>query len=272
MKESKYTPEMLSCLPREELRCLLAEELNKDTTIIDDAFVRLLLTELKNRGADPTFIDDDAVEAVCEKFRTDMEPTQKLQKHWYQSWMLKVASVALVLGILFYSIPGAVRADPVSDVLGWWLDSVFQFITPGERPLVQEYVFETDHPGLQQIYDAVRKMGITEQIVPRKLSGDYILLELKTLQFMGDESIHAHLVSEDKELMFTIIIHDEADVMQHEKDEENVSVWELAGVEHYVISNKEDLIITWIVDKIECTISTNCPEEEIYQFIQSIYT
>lgn len=272
MKESKYTPEMLSCLPREDLRCLLAEELNKDTTIIDDAFVRLLLAELKNRGADPAFFDDDAVEAACEKFCTEMCPTQKSQKHWYQNWMLKVASVLLVLGILFFTIPGAVRADPVSNVLGWWLDSVFQFITPGERPRIQEYVFETDHPGLQQVYDAVTEMGITEQIVPRKLSTEYELLELEIVNMLGDTSIHARFAKEDHKILFTIINHSDKFMLQYEKDAENISVWELAGVEHYLISNNDDWIITWVVDNIECTISADCQEEEIYQFIQSIYT
>lgn len=272
MKESKYTPEMLSCLPREELRCLLAEELNKDTTIIDDAFVRLLLAELKNRSADPAFFDDDAVEAACEKFRTEMYPTQKPQKHWYQSLVLKVASIMLVLGILFYSIPGAVQADPVSNVLGWWLDSVFQFITPGERPLVREYVFETDHPGLLQIYDAVTEMGIAGQIVPRTLSKEYKLTDLKTLQFSDGASIYARLANNENKILFTIIVHNEKTMLQHEKDASNVTIWDLAGVEHYAISNKDEWIITWVVDKIECTISTDCPEEVVFQLIQSIYT
>ena len=237
MEETKCIQEALACLPREELRRMLTEELHKETSNMDEALVRLLLAELKNWGTDPAFTDDDAVEAACEKFRVDTERAQMPRKRRYQSRIVKAASVILVLVCLFFGLPAAVQADPVPDVLGWWSDSVFQLLVPGEKPNVREYVFSTEHPGLQQIYDTVTELGITEQIVPRKLSKEYELAELDTFQMLGDTLLYARLVNNDKELLFTIIIHDEKVMLQYEKDTENVSVWDLAGVEHYVLSN-----------------------------------
>ena len=48
-----------------------------------------------------------------------------------------------------------------------------------ERNEQPEYVFETDHPGLQQIYDAVVEMGVTEPVVPMWVPEGYDLVEYK---------------------------------------------------------------------------------------------
>ena len=272
MEDNKDMQEVLGCLPREELRRMLKTELQKDTSSIDDTLVRQLLTELRSRGTDRAFTDDETVDAACQKFLAGTEATPTRRKHWYQSWMLKVASVILVLGGLFFSLSAAVQADPVRDVLGWWSDSVLQLLRPGEKPNVQEYVFTTDHPGLQQIYDAVTELGITEQIVPQKLSKEYELTEIKRLQFMGDESIFTRLISKDNEIMFTVIVHSGKNMLQYEKDANNVSIWELSGIEHYVISNKDEKTVSWVLDEIECTITTECPEEDVYKLVKSIYT
>jgi len=272
VEETKYTPEVLARLPRQELRRMLTEELRKDTQHIDDSFIRLLLTELQSRGSDPDCIDDDAVEAACEQFRQNTVPMQKPQRKWYQSWMLKVALVVLVLGILFFALPAAAEAGNVKNVLGWWTDSVFRVFTPGEKPVTRSLVFQTDHPGLQEVYDTVTGLGVTQQIVPQKLSKEFELSELKVFQMLDDTSIYACLIGADKEILFTIIVHSEQAMFQHEKTPEHVPVWDLAGVEHYVISNTKELIVTWVVDNIECSVTTDCPEEDVYDFIKSIYT
>ena len=272
MEETKYTPEALARLPRQELRRMLTEELRKDTQHIDDAFVRLLLAELQNRGSDPNYIDDDAVEATCEQFRQNTVPMQKPQRKWYQSWILKVASVILVLGILFVVLPAAAEAGSVKDVLGWWSDSVFQFISPGEKPVTRSIVFQTDHPGLQEIYDTVTELGITQQIVPQELSEEYELTELKAVQMFDDTFIHACLTDQHNNILFNVIVHSNQATLQCEKTAENISVWDLSGVEHYVISNTEDTTVTWVTNNIECTIAADCPEEDVYDFIKSIYT
>lgn len=272
MEENKYTPDVLARLPREELRRMLAEELHKDTHQIDDAFVRTLLSELQARGADPSFVDDGAVVAACEKFQTATEAKQTPQKHWYQHWMLKVASVVLVLGVLFFSLPAAAEAKNVPEVLTWWSDSLFQFFLPGSRPNIEEYVYKTDHPGLQEIYDAVTEAGIIAPIVPSKLSDDFILLELKMLPMQGDTSIYASFISDSNKILFTAIAHSQQPMLQYEKTPESITVWNIAGIDHYVLSNTDTFIITWVTDNIECTITTDCPEEDVYILINSIYT
>ena len=272
MEVNNRTPEALARLPREKLRRMLTEELQKDTQQIDDSFVRLLLTELQSRGSDPDYIDDDAVEAACEKFRQDTVPVPNPRKLWYQSWILKVASVILVLGILFVVLPAAAEAGNVKDVLGWWSDNVFRVFTPGEKPATRSIVFQTDHPGLQEIYDTVTELGITQQIVPQDLSEEFELTELKVVQMLDDTFIHARLTDHHNVILISLIVHSNQATLQYEKTAENVSVWDLSGVEHYLISNTAEQIVTWVTGNIECTVITDCPEEDVYDFIKSIYT
>lgn len=270
--KAQNTQEALTRFKREDLRNLLTAELAKDRNDIDDSLVRQLLGELETRGKDLSFADDETVESACEKFQLDMEKNSPKRKRWYQRWMLKVASVVLVLGILFFVLPGFAQADDIQGVLTWWSDSVFQIFSPGQYPVVQEYVFETDHDGLQQIYEAVVEMGIEKPIVPRWLPDGFELVELKVFQMAEDRSLVARLQSEEEKVLFTLIIHKEEATFQYEKNEENVAFWELAGNEHYVLSNKHEKIVAWMTNGIECTVITDCPEEEVYRMIKSIYT
>ena len=271
MEVSEYTQEELSRLPREELRRILAEELQKDKTLIDDTFVRSLLKELQARGADPAFVDDNAVIAACEKFRTATQTKKYSPKRWYQSWMLKVASMVLVLGILFFSLPAVAEGEDVPGVLTWWSDSLFQLFRPGSRPNIEEYVFKTGHPGLQEIYDAVTEAGITAPIVPSKLSDEFQLTEHHLFQLQEDISIHSRFISDYNEIIFSAITHSQQSMLQHEKKAENVIVWNISGIDHYVIANNNTWIITWVTENVECTVTTDCPEEDVYKLIYSIY-
>ena len=158
------------------------------------------------------------------------------------------------------------------EVLTWWSDSLFQVFRPGSKPNAETPAYRTDHPGLQEIYDAVTKAGIAAPIVPSKISSELKLSELKVKQLQGDTSIHASFLSESNRLFFTAISHSQQSMFQHEKKAESISVWNIADVDHYVISNNNTWTITWITDNIECTITTDCSEEDVYRLIYSIYT
>lgn len=273
MEENKYTPEMLSSLPREALRRRLTEELRKPAAQADDALIRSLLAELRGRGTDPAFADDAAVETACEKFREDTETAQPTQKHWYQSWMLKAVSVVLVLGILFFALPGAAQADQLSEILSWWSDSAFQLFRPGEQPNTHTYEFKTDHPGLQQVYEAAAELGITDPVVPTWVPDGFELIELNSYPAFGNTTIYATFSSKDTDILITIIKYEDlSKTLQYEKNMENANFWDLGGTEHYILSNNGNHTVTWVKNGIECSIITGCPEEDVYQMIKSIYT
>lgn len=271
MKSNKNTSIDLDHLPREELRRMLTEELQKPTSEIDDTFVRLLMAKLNSMGSDPALIDDAAVDEACAKFRENTRKAQVPRNRWHQSWILKVASILLVLGVLFFALPGSAEANDINDVLSWWSDGIFRFFNPGKQIFAPSHTYETDHPGLQQIYDAVTELGITATVVPNWVPDGFELLELETFSMAENHSVYANLGSNGKTILISITIRDENMVFQHEKDKSTVTVWDLAGYEHYVISNNGERIVTWIVNGVECVINSDCSEEDIYRIVKSIY-
>ena len=271
MNRENYSPEALSKLSREYLRGMLAAELRKEPAQLNGERIRALRQELARRGPDPALEDDAAVEAACGKFLAETSGTRPIRKRICRSF-LTVAASLLLLTALFFALPKAAEADDVKNVIGWWNDRVFQFVKPGETPIEEEYVFKTDHPGLQQIYDAVADLGVTVPIVPTQLPLEYNLTDIKSIQLYEDCSMHACLVSGDNRITLTFAVHSKKETLQFEKDIKSVNVWDFSGVEHSVISNSGEYIVTWVTDCVECTIVADCIEDDVYKLIKSIYT
>lgn len=184
-----------------------------------------------------------------------------------------MAAIVLVLGILFFALPGAAQADDIHEVLSWWSDSTFQLFRPGEQPNTHEYVYQTDHPGLRQVYDAVTELGITDPVVPRWIPEGFELLELNSYPMDGRIMLSVRLTSEDMRVLITIIKYEDiSKTLQYEKDSEHTQMWDLGGTEHYVLSNNSNHTVTWVTNGVECSIITDCPEEDVYKILKSIYT
>jgi len=267
--KTTYTPEALAALGADELAQILREQLQKSACEMDDDLVRQLLRELETRGKDPTLTDDMAVERACEKYRQN---TTKSKRPRYRSWLITAASVAVVLGILLFTLPGTAEAENIKGVLARWTDNVFQFFSPGGPAYAaEEYVFETDNPGLQEIYDEVVAMGITHPVVPMWIPEGFKLSELKKHQMVGDTSVFASFMKDQSYFFIALTEKSKSVSFQHEKNSIDIEVIEIAGTEHYIIQNNGEYIIAWVVDNIECSIITDCQEDEIHKFLYSIY-
>ena len=271
MEENKaLTGEELERLGTEALRQRLLEETGKNLCDIDGDAVRAVLMELESRGKDPALTDDAHVRRACRQYR-EAVGGRRHKRCGYRGWLVTAASVVLVLGLLLFALPGTASAGKLGAVLAGWTDSIFQFFTPGEPAYsTEEYIFRTDNPGLQQIYDAATELGITEPVVPMWLPEGFELEELNVFQFADEFSLSATLGSEDK-YVFIVICKNNTASFQHEKNTQRIKVIEVANIDHYLISNTENDIVTWMTGNMECSITTDCREENIYRILNSIY-
>ena len=58
---------------------------------------------------------------------------------------------------------------------------MFAFFSPDEpTQAIEEYEFRTEHPGLQEVYDAVAGLGVTEPVVPMWIPEGYTLFMCRT--------------------------------------------------------------------------------------------
>ena len=149
---------------------------------------------------------------------------------------------------------------------------MFEFFTPEQdasNPPV-EIVFETDNPGLQQLYDKVTELGATEPVVPMWLPEDFVLSELQELPIAGGTKVHGEFVNGSKSVLITYRISTDISP-KVEKEETGVEVFEAGEVSHFIVDNDGNLSVTWTVDGVECVMNTSLPKEDIYSIIISIY-
>jgi len=226
----------------DELDALLQAELRKDTP--DEEVVLPILKVLEERERGP---------------------------HKTNRWIISLASIAAALALLIMVVPKAVGASSFWDAVLCVTDSVVQFFTPGEDSEAG-YVFETDNPGLQQLYDKVVELGITDPIVPMWLPNGYELTELKESSIEGFNKIFSVYKGDSGSIVITYKIFDEASVTQYERMLEEVEVYEWSRIGHAIVRNADNWTATWTRDRVECMITVDVNnKEDIYRIIQSIY-
>ena len=263
--------EFLKELSTSELDRMLQAELRKET--IDDDLVRLVLSVLEEREKNYPVELNEEIAAAAEDFEGTMKTPRVVPTRKKLSPVLKAASILLVVGLLLFVVPQAAHAESFFDMLARWTESVFEFFNPAEeRDEQPEYVFATDHPGLQQIYGAVVEMGVTDPVVPMWVPEEYELKNVKIDEWPTETTLYADLRKDESNIFITIILRDECAPFQHSKDTRNVAVLEIEGIEHYVMSNYDEITATWIVDCIECSIVTDCQEDNFYKILKSIYS
>ena len=263
--------EFLKELSTSELDRMLQDEIRKEN--IDDGLVRLILSVLEEREQDyPVELNEEVV-ADAEKFGNSIVAPQSVQTRKKWPPVLKAASVLVVVGMLLFVLPQAAHAENFLDLLARWTESVFEFLNPAEeRDEQPEYVFETDNPGLQQIYDAVVEMGVTNPVVPMWVPEGYELLECKTTSVSRDRSVHAVLSDGENTFFFRLSEIDPKNGVNVYKDEIDVITYEYNGTTHYILNNLNRQIATWNADNAICSIAVDCQEDILFKILKSIYT
>lgn len=256
-------------LPTADLGAMLRDELGKEK--LDDNLIRLILDVLETREIDrPVEIDARTANAV-KKFEDAINIQRNKPDRLRWPLLLKVATIILVVGLLLFTVPQAANAENIFEILARWTDSVFEFFIPGNTNSQPQYVFETDHPGLQQIYEAVVEMGIDAPVVPTWVPEEYELDEVKVIKEPTESTLLAKLQSKENTISFFVVVQNMESPRNHVKDAEKVEIFEAAGIEHYLISNNERINATWLLKNIECSVVTDC-QEDIYKILKSIYT
>ena len=195
---------------------------------------------------------------------------QKPQKH--RSRIISIAAVAAVFVLLITAMPKKVGAENLFDVLVRWTSSILEFIDPGKSATYPDAPneFTTEHPGLQQLYDKVIELGVTESVVPTWLPDGFALSDLKVSQAPRGNKIHGRFENGSNAILITYRISTDISP-KVEKEEAGIELFEAGEVDHLIVDNDDGLSATWIVDGVECVMNANLPLEDVYLIIKSIY-
>lgn len=276
MNNSKtFRKEELELMTTEQLGNLLRSEVVRDD--YDEEVIRLLLDMLEDRESDLQVSEEIDIDDAWEEFQTQYVVPDKKKRDRHPKtvgrWFGRVAAVAAVVCLLVVAAPKAMGAPNLFELIGKWTADIFAFFTPGGAHVQQEYEYKTDHPGLQQVYDTVTELGVTERIVPSWLPDGHILEELEVKELPDKTRITAK-VRNDGDTYISLIydIYLNKTPSKFPKDENEAKIYNHSDVDHYVFQNYDRCNVVWAVDNIECSIAANIEEGVLYRVIQSIYT
>lgn len=270
MREIKTCPDReWKQLPTAELDHILQEELEKKYP--NQEVVLPILQILEEREKDYPVEETPEVLAMLGKL-SEHEPSTKQSKS-KRRWIAGVAAVAAVACIIVMALPRTVGAESIFDVLFRWTSSIFEFVDPDREESYPDadVVFATDNPGLQQLYDKVTELGVTEAVVPMWVPEGFELVNLKETSLRdGAYKVNAFFKGDEKIISITYRISDDI-VTKFEKEETAAELYDYRDVSHFILVNDKNLSVTWTIEGVECSILTDTNKENIYDMIQSIY-
>ena len=182
----------LEKLPTWQLEQMLQDENTDPETI------RHILAVLQEREKDIPITFTDSEKLALERYKQREKAAARESAKKY-GWLLRVACVVAVLSVLTVGMVRNVEADTFWERLVRWSDSVIEFFSPEYADGGQQkYEFRTAHPGLQQVYDTVTGLGVTEPVVPMWLPEGYELTLCESLKSDNKMTVFAVLEKNKK--------------------------------------------------------------------------
>ena len=193
---------------------------------------------------------------------------EKPQNRRRSKGLRRVGIAAAVIVIIFTAnlvSANALGFDFLRAIAKWTQDT-FGFVSTGSDKLHDE------DAAFGSLREALYEHGITVPLVPTWMPDGFTLLSLDvettpnytrffTLYQAGDRTITIRILS----------MYEDSPLWKYEKDENQVSIYERNGIEHYIMTNNNNITAVWAYENHECTISGNILQEEIEAMIDSIY-
>ena len=258
----------LEQLQTEELQTMLQTELERDTP--DPDSVRLILSVLEERETETALQLTEQKESAWRKYQKKIAQLQKKpSKRW--NVLGKAASVVLIAGILVATIPGQAQAETFWEMLQRWSNSVLEYFDHNRVRAELDYTFKTDNDGLQQVYDAVVKLGVTEPVVPMWLPDGYEITELTVIHAPILQGFWARFAKGDSAIVYKISVYNGEPAHQYYKDDKYYETYEREGATYNITRNNDRWVVVWTKDNIECSIFVDCKEDTLRRILSSIY-
>lgn len=258
---------LLEQLSTEQLDEMLQTELQKEA--IDENAVRVILRVLQEREAEMPVEVDEAAEQAWEKYSAPSVPLYPAKK-W--GWAWRAATVVVVIGAMLLIAPTTASAERIQGMLARWTNSILEFFDPNDKDTNSvEYEFKTDNPGLQQVFDAVVELGVTDPVVPMWIPEGYELVECKIISTSRKKSVLGNFTSGQEFFVVQFDVYQDKVARTHPKSENNTESYEYAGVVHNAYKNYELWTVVWSRNCVECFITIDCQEDILLKILRSIY-
>lgn len=259
----------LEQMTTQQLDGLLAEEFAKEKPNAEVVLPILRLLEQREKDTKPEITPE--IQQAWEAFQRKTEKVKK--PACVRAWVAGIAAAVALVCLLVFAVPRSANAENLFERIFRWTQSVFQISTPEQdatNPPVT-YVFRTDNPGLQQLYDKMVELGIDDPVVPMWLPAGSVLLEIKVTPLTDGTKVSAKFDHNGKVIMISYRISDDIIPATGEKDDTYIEVIEIGNVKHAVMENENNLVATWKTEGVSGMVYAELGIEDIRQVIKSIY-
>lgn len=260
--------ETLRQLPAEELRAMLNAELERPEP--DPEGVRMLLAVLEEQAGQTQAPREDARDEAWENYQNRVEGLRR-GTAGSRRWMMRAASLAVILGLLVAVVPQSAQAETFWEMLQRMGSTVISYFSREDSFGKLEYPFETDNPGLQQVHDAVVALGVTEPVVPMWLPEGSIITELVDTKTPMKDSVFASFSWNNSEIIYELSVYQGEPAHQFYRDDSYYDSYERNGATFHITKNNNRWVAVWTKDNFEGSITLDCPEETLRSILKSVY-
>ena len=267
----------LSELSPEQLKDLLQMELMSDSTDVE--WIRQITAALDassekkaERDVDRAWADFVQDYASSQPLYSDVpvsDPTSLSAKGGRKRSIFRrlaggIAAAALLVAL---SITASALGYDLWGAVVQWTSEVFSFGSE-DAPLPDHYP-----EALEALHTAMDEDGITEPVLPTWLPDGYTLEDFSSYNVYKDTFCYTCVLSNQsgRSIIFEYICYRKPD-SQYQKNAENPEIYKAGGIEHYIMFNQDEYLISWINGRVECSILGLLNKQDVYKLLDSIYT
>lgn len=273
MKQNNVTSlrDMLEQLSTQQLDEMLSMELSKNQ--VDADAIRIILDVLYQREKENKPEITPETRAAFETYRCEIRDISEstLKKNRFRAWSARAASLAAACLLVVMLIPQRAEADSLWNRLARWTNEIVEFFSPDDNEhRFESYQFKTDNPGLQQVYDAVVEMGITEPVVPMWLPEGSELIEIKIKDYPQKKRMYSCFRLGGKDITFYVDLFESEITHEFHRDNTEIKESVIDETTYNIMRNNDIWVVIWTIDNIECSIALDCREDTLHEILKSI--
>lgn len=262
--------EALRHISTQELDTILQEELR--TVPVDQGSVKIILGELKEREKNSSVKNEAESGKAWIRYLSKLRNDERSERG-NSNRLVKGMAAALLIVFLLAWLPQEAAAKGFFERISRWTNEFLELFSPDEVNENQyEYVFVTDNPGLQQVHDAVVEMGVTGPAVPMWLPEGYELVEIKKEKHGKIDTLNTGFSDGKYEFRWQIAMYGDNSTRKIYKTDALIVEYEFMGMLFQIISNENSRLVFWSQENCEFFFLVDCPEEDIFHIIHSIFT
>lgn len=217
--------------------------------------------------------DDEKTDSPCDIEAIPFKVAKHSSAKGKGRGLLRVASIAAIIVALAFA--GTVTSYALGyDLWGAvaeWSKETFGFVSQ-ENSSPLGGLPNSDSSAFNDLQSALTENGIDQRMVPAYIPDGYVQTEFYITDIAEGVQFYAAFTNNDDNIIIIEVLeHTNQFVSQYQKDDEDPEIYEVNGIDHYIMTNMNKHLAVWKDGMLEGSISGLESKDELIEMINSIY-